>query len=185
MNKDNMSLVMSDVYRYMGGVGLKNLIKCLLVCHGFRVTYFMRLANNGSRLLRLFYTLMFNHYMCKFGVQTHWSLSVGKGFYIGHFGSIIINSATIIGDNCNINQGVTIGAENRGKRKGVPRIGNKVWVGANSVIVGSITIGDNVLIAPLSYVNFDVPSNSIVIGNPASIISCENATENYICNYIE
>ncbi len=185
MNKENVSDVMSDVYRYMGDVGVINLLKCFVVCHGFRVTYFMRLASNGPRALRLFYRWIFTHYMCKFGVQTHWGLKVGKGFYIGHFGSIIINSSAIIGDNCNVNQGVTIGAENRGERKGVPIIGNKVWIGANSVVVGKIVIGNNVLIAPLSYVNFDVPSNSIVIGNPAKIISRDDATIDYICNCVD
>jgi serine O-acetyltransferase len=64
-------------------------------------------------------------------------------------------------------------------------LGNKVWVGANAVIVGNITIGDDVLIAPLSYVNFDVPSHSIVIGNPGKIIPRDNATEDYIVRVLE
>ena len=64
-------------------------------------------------------------------------------------------------------------------------IGNKVWIGTNSVIVGKITIGDNVLIAPNSFVNFDVPSNSIVIGNPGKIIPSTNATDKYINNEIK
>ena len=77
---------------------------------------------------------------------------------------------------------MTIGQENRGKRKGAPTIGNKVWMGVNSTIVGNITIGDDVLIAPNSYVNFDVPPHSIVIGNPGKIIHRENATQDYINN---
>lgn len=77
-----------------------------------------------------------------------------------------------------------IGQENRGKRKGTPIIGNEVWIGANAVIVGNIKIGNDVLIAPLSYVNFDVPDHSIVVGNPAKIISKEFATKDYINNKI-
>ena len=80
----------------------------------------------------------------------------------------------------NIATGVTIGQENRGTRKGTPVIGNSVWVGTNAVIVGNINIGDDVLIAPLSFVNFDVPSHSVVIGNPARVIHKDNATEGYI-----
>ncbi len=68
----------------------------------------------------------------------------------------------------------------RGKRKGVPTIGNRVCINANSVIVGKITIGDDVVIAPNTFVNFDVPSHSIVIGNPATIHHRENATEGFI-----
>ena len=81
-------------------------------------------------------------------------------------------------------QGVTIGQQNRGKNEGFPTIGNEVWIGTNAVIVGNITIGDNVLIAPNSFINFDVPSNAIVMGNPASISPKENATEGYINNKI-
>ena len=57
-------------------------------------------------------------------------------------------------------------------------------IGANAVIVGNITIGSDVLIAPPAYVNFDVPDHSIVIGNPARIIHRENATEDYVCNRV-
>lgn len=184
MNKENLTTIKSDVYRYRGGVGVINVLKCWLTCHGFRVTYFMRMSKSGNVALRWFYRLMFTHYMCKFGIQTHWTLNAGRGLYIGHFGSIIIGAGATLGDNCNINQGVTIGIENRGERKGFPTIGDNVWIGANSVVVGKINIGDNVLIAPLTFVNFDVPSNSIVVGNPAKIIYNANATEGYICNQI-
>jgi serine O-acetyltransferase len=75
---------------------------------------------------------------------------------------------------------VTIGQTNRGKNKGTPTIGNKVWIGTNAVIVGNIRIGDNVMIAPNAFVNISVPSNSLVIGNPASILHREDATDGYI-----
>lgn len=83
-----------------------------------------------------------------------------------------------------LRQELQYGQENRGKRKGTPRIGNDVWIGTNAVIVGKIEIGNNVLIAPNSYVNFDVPNNSIVIGNPGKIIPSINACESYIENKI-
>lgn len=67
-----------------------------------------------------------------------------------------------------------------GGRQGAPVIGNEVWIGINAIIVGKITIGDDVLIAPNSYVNCDVPSHSIAIGNPCIIKHRENATEGYI-----
>ena len=59
-------------------------------------------------------------------------------------------------------------------------IGDEVWIGPNAVIVGNIKIGNNVLIAPNAYVNFDVPENSVVIGNPAQITTNLNATQGYI-----
>ena len=57
-----------------------------------------------------------------------------------------------------------------------------VWIGTNAVIVGNVFIGDNVMIAPNAFVNTSVPSNSVVIGNPASVLPRVNATEGYI-NY--
>ena len=108
-------------------------------------------------------------------------MSIGKGLYLGHPYNISVSEFAEIGNNCNLSKGVTIGAENRGTRAGAPKLGNKVWVGTNAVIVGKITIGDNVLIAPNAFVNRDVPPDSIVIGNPAQIISGHpDATEGYI-----
>lgn len=109
---------------------------------------------------------------------------IGEGLYVGHPFMITINPKTIIGKNCNIHKGVTIGQENRGSRQGTPTIGNDVWIGINASIVGNINIGDNVLIAPNTYVNKDIPSNSIVFGNPCQIKFRANATENYIINKI-
>ena len=109
---------------------------------------------------------------------------IGAGLYIGHPYGITINPKAVLGKNINIHKGVTIGQENRGKRKGVPIIGNCVWIGINSTIVGKITIGDDVLIAPNTYVNIDIPSHSIAFGNPCIIKSRENATEGYINNKV-
>lgn len=67
-----------------------------------------------------------------------------------------------------------------GGRQGVPTIGNDVWIGINAIVVGKITIGDDVMIAPNSYVNCDVSSHSIAIGNLCIIKNRENATEGYI-----
>ena len=72
-----------------------------------------------------------------------------------------------------------------GKLMGCPVIGNHVWIGTGSVIVGNIKIGSNVLIAPNSFVNIDVPDNSLVIGNPCKVIMKENPCEGYINNVLE
>ena len=72
----------------------------------------------------------------------------------------------------------------RGARIGAPRLGSNVFVGINASVIGAVTIGDDVLIAPNANVNFDVPSHSIVIGNPGRIIPKEHATEECIFNKI-
>lgn len=125
---------------------------------------------------------MFSKLKNKRGIEISYSTQIGKGLYLGHAYNITINPESVIGENCNIHKGVTIGRENRGSRMGTPIIGNKVWIGINATIVGNITVGDDVLIAPNSYVNCDIPSHSVVFGNPCIIKSRDNATEEYINN---
>jgi serine O-acetyltransferase len=97
---------------------------------------------------------------------------------------VIWGSRTVIGKNFNIANGVAIGQANRGKLKGAPVIGDNVWIGPNAVVVGAIRIGNDVMIAPGAFVNFDVPDHSIVVGNPGVIKYKENATEGYINNRV-
>lgn len=115
-------------------------------------------------------------------IQIPAGTKIGAGFYIGHRGAVVINERAIIGENCNIANGVTIGQANRGKLKGTPTIGDNVWIGTGAVIVGNINIGSNVLIAPNAFVNVDVPPNSLVLGNPCKIVSKDNPCHDYIKN---
>lgn len=136
----------------------------------------------GGGILYILYRILFRKYKLKNHIEISRKCEIGKGLYIGHPYGITINPATKIGCNCNIHKGVTIGQENRGKREGTPVIGNEVWIGINSTIVGNITIGDDVLIAANTFVNCDIPSHSIVFGNPCIIKTkpdC-NVTEGYI-----
>lgn len=93
--------------------------------------------------------------------------------------NITISPFAIIGKNVNILKGATIGIS-QGKYSGAPVIGDSVYVGLNATVIGGIKVGDDVLIAPNTLVNCDIPSHSIVIGNPCKIIHKENATEQYI-----
>ena len=141
-------------------------------------------ASTPPRLVNYVYKLMLRITRFAYKCEISTSSRIGAGLYIGHPYCITINPAVTIGRNCNIHKGVTIGQENRGRRKGVPVIGDKVWMGVNSTIVGKITVGDDVLIAPNTYVNCDIPSHSVVFGNPCIIKPRENATEGYINNTI-
>lgn len=105
------------------------------------------------------------------GISIPASAVIGHSFYIGHFGGIIINADTIIGTDCNISQGVTIGVSGREDKRGVPVIGNRVYIGANAVIAGKINVGNDVLIGACSLVNANVLDDSVVIGVPAVAVS--------------
>ena len=180
---------MADCYRYYGSTDIRTRIRTHLTQAAYRYTKLYRKTGwykkRSANIRYAFFQYLLLRASCKYGYQINADVDIGEGLYLGHRGTIIINQETKIGKNVNIQSGVTIGQENRGKRKGAPTIGNSVWIGANAVIVGKISIGDDVLIAPNAYVNFDVPSHSIVIGNPAQIKYRENAVEAYIQNPYE
>lgn len=173
--------IKADLYRYQGLTGTKELLKGLCI-PGFRFMYLLRKTSKCRKysISWLFYSLLKKRYAYKYGFQIPYSTDIGEGFYIGHYGTIVIHGKAKIGRNCNVTHGVTIGQTNRGKLKGCPTIGNNVWIGTGSVIVGNIKIGSNVLIAPNSYVNIDIPDNSQVMGNPFKIVAKENPCEGYI-----
>ncbi len=112
------------------------------------------------------------------GIQIPAGTQIGPGFRISHFGTIVINPAAQIGKNFSIAQGALIGSA-EGKHKGTPVIGDNVIMSANSIVIGGVTVGDYVMIAPGAFVNFDVPAHSIVIGNPGRIIPSDHPTDKY------
>lgn len=148
-----------------------------------RQKYF-RKYQDSKTFIKYLYLILFNVYRKKNLIEISSNLCIDGGAYFGHPFLITINNGTKIGKNCNIHKGVTIGQENRGKRKGCPTIGNCVWIGVNSTIVGKIKIGNNVLIAPNTYVNCDIPDNSVVFGNPCIIKSSLDATKDYVNNVV-
>jgi serine O-acetyltransferase len=180
-------IIQADLYRHDGLSGVTGLLKGILSIPGFRYIYLLRKASKCKRhsIRWLFYGLLLRRYSFKYGFQIPISTQIGEGFFIGHHGTVVINCNARIGNNCNIAHSVTIGQANRGKLKGCPTIGDNVWIGTGSVIIGRINIGNNVLIAPNSFINFDIPNNSLVIGNPAKIIFKDNPTEGYINNILK
>lgn len=105
------------------------------------------------------------------GITLPYSAQIGAGLYIGHHSGIIINARAIIGKNCNISQGVTIGVSGRAENRGVPVIGNYVYIGVNAVVAGNINVGDGVVIGANSLVVSNVEKNTTVLGVPAIKIS--------------
>ncbi|MDR2236250.1 MAG: serine acetyltransferase [Chryseobacterium sp.] len=176
------SIIQKDFYRESGKwlTGFQIWKKC--INPNLHFIYIFRKAQQHleTPVLKTFWKLVLRRYQIRYGFQIYPETQIGEGLYLGHWGSLVINPKARIGRNCNIAQGVTIGQQNRGKNSGFPVIGNEVWIGANAVIVGGVSIGDNVLIAPNAYVNFDVPSDSVVMGNPGSIYPNLQATEGYI-----
>lgn len=123
---------------------------------------FLFLFRLGERN-KLFYVLQ-RLYGRKFGLEIEPS-SCGAGLYITHPFNIAINPSAVLGNNVKLTKGVTIGIE----KGGCPVIGNNVIIGAHSTVTGGITIGNNVIIAPNTFVNFDVPDDTVVVSPKAEI----------------
>lgn len=97
--------------------------------------------------------------------------------------NISISTEAKLGKNVNMYKGSTVGF-NTGNPFGAPVIGDCVQIGLNSTVIGGITVGNDVLIAPNTLVNRDVPDHSVVIGNPCRIIPKQNATDKFMWNKV-
>lgn len=144
------------------------------------LSYLRKYQFSSNKLIRYYYRKRYNRLSDRHCMEIPCNTQIGKGFMLCHTFNITINSHAVIGDNVSIHKGVLIGKTNRGHKMGCPTIGNQVWIGINAAIVGGITVGDDVLIAPNTYVNVDIPSHSVVYGNPCIIKHKDNATEDYI-----
>ena len=106
----------------------------------------------------------------KTGIEIHPGAQIGKGLFIDHGSGVIIGETTIIGDNCTLYQGVTLGGTGKEQGKRHPTLGNNVMVSAGAKVLGSFTIGDNCKIGAGSVVLEEVPPNCTVVGIPGRIV---------------
>jgi len=173
----------ADAFRYSGQEGLRPLFASYVRDPGFRFTYYLRKVANYAPRRRswgifgyVYNRLWLNHYRFRYGIEISPTAEIGPGLYIGHFGGIVVSPYAVIGSNVNIAQGVTIGATSRGSKLGAPVIKDRVWIGAHAILVGEITIGEDALIGPGAYVNFDVPGRAVVLGNPGKVVAQTGST---------
>ena len=180
------SLINSDYKKYKKYGG--NFITIIFFTQGFWAIFQYRISNYIFVNLKIPILRQLSLALCLIwrkiieittGISIPASAQIGHSFYIGHIGGIIFNSKTIIGNNCNISQGVTIGVSGRETNRGVPIIGNNVYIGPNSVIAGKVIISDDVLIGACTFVNIDLPQGSVALGVPAKILS-NNTSKGYI-----
>lgn len=170
------ALVAADLYRKTGRRGLKALFKALATDAGFKHAFWFRAAGTcrGHKTLRLLYPLVravYNHYQYKHGVFIPPTTRVGPGLYLEHLGDIVVNGRAVIGKNCNIGNGVTIGQTNRGARQGVPTVGDNVFVGPGAKIIGGVRVGDNAAVGVNCVVVKDVPADAVIAAGPGQVVS--------------
>lgn len=163
-----IELIKSDLFRYAGTTSSKAFIKTYIKEAGFRFSVAFRLVNavGGLKLLGAILWKLRNHQQ----IQILRKTKIGYGLYISHGGPVVVNPSTVIGNNCNLSQFVTIGS-NEGK---VAVIGDNVYIGPNTCIVEDVCIGDNATIGAGSVVTKDIPSNATAAGNYAKVLNFNN-----------
>ena len=109
------------------------------------------------------------------GISLPKSAQIGPGLRIWHFGNIFIHPDAVLGANCTLRQGVTIG--NRHEEGLVPRIEDEVELGAYAQILGNVRIGRGAKIGAMSVVLKDIPDHSVAVGNPARILATNRETD--------
>jgi serine O-acetyltransferase len=119
----------------------------------WQIPFFPRLISQIMRLLTL--------------IEIHPGAQIGRRFFIDHGCGVVIGETAIIGDDVTIFQGVTLGGTGKEKGKRHPTVGNQVVIGAETIVLGNITIGDNSTIGAGSVVTKSVPAGATVVGNPA------------------
>ncbi len=124
--------------------------------------------------IKLIYRLFDFLVQILFGISISSNCRIGPGFYIGHFGGIVLHCT--MGAGCSIGQGVTIGSRGAGRSDGYPVLGDRVYVGAGAMVIGSVGIGDDVIVGANTVVVTDVPDGYRVVSASARLLPPSMAT---------
>lgn len=116
------------------------------------------------------------------GVEIHPAAVIGDGVFIDHGMGVVIGETTVIGNNCTIYQGVTLGGTGKDKGKRHPTIGNNVVIGSGAKVLGPFRVGDNSKIAANAVVLSEVPDNCTVVGVPGRIVKKNNVKVNVVAD---
>lgn len=167
---DCIELIRSDYYRYYGKTeSLMKMFLKTLVSPPLALTFWLRLAQ-----IRGFWfwpaKIIHRHYSQKFGFQIYPNMKVGYGFCLQHSICVVINPATIIGNNVNVSQFTQIGSS----RENAAIIGDNVSLSPMISLVNDVHIGSNSTIGTGAVVTHDVPENATVAGVPAKVLHYNN-----------
>jgi len=142
--------------------------------HAVAVYRFGRWALGLPALLRwplgLAYGVLYFLVRALWGIEVPRRAAIGPGLYIGHFGGVHVSGRAVIGANCALSQGITIGVTGDGEDRGIPVIGDDVYIAPGARIFGGIRVGNNVKIGPNTCVHRDVPDNAVLALDPGYTI---------------
>jgi len=149
----------------------KSVLEIVLCYPGFHAILLHRLAH---RLYRMRWQLVarsisqFSRWMT--GIEIHPGAQIGRRFFIDHGMGVVIGETAIVGDDCLLYQGVTLGGTGKERGKRHPTLGDRVVIGSGAKVLGNIVIGDDTRIGAGSVVLKPVPTGSTVVGIPGRVV---------------
>lgn len=171
-----------DLVRYRGYQGFWAGVRAFFRFRGYRFTVCMRFTSYVrnhpvGRYISAPLIFIFNVVQTVYSTQISHGTEIGSGFYLPHVGGIVVNPSVRIGERCYLAHGVTIGKVHAGEKAGIPEIGDDVFLGVGSVVLGRLKVSDNAAVGANSVVIDDVPENCFVAGSPAKLVAKKGAKE--------
>ena len=150
---------------------VKSRMEAALLYSGLHAILAYRVSNKFYKR-KMYTTARFISQTARFltGIEIHPGATIGEGLFIDHGSGVVIGETTIIGDNCTLYQGVTLGGTGKDTGKRHPTLGNNVMVGAGAKVLGNFTVGDGAKIAAGAVVLGPVPENATAVGIPAHVV---------------
>jgi serine O-acetyltransferase len=149
----------------------RGVLEILLCYPGFHALVLHRLSHRLWRLgLPLLPRLLSQVARQLTGVEIHPGARIGRGVFIDHGMGVVIGETSVVGDNCLLYQGVTLGGTGKEHGKRHPTLLNNVVVGAGAKVLGAITVGENTRIGAGSVLLRNVGPDSTVVGIPGRVI---------------
>lgn len=171
--KETISLIKSDFSGYFKeewSLGRILLYSVKTFFKGYGWVVLLRFSQCKCTIISFIAKVLKVHYAHKYCIDIPACIQVGRGFNIGHGYCIVIHGYTVIGNNVSVGQFVNIGSSN-GQ---FAVIGDNVYIGPMTCIVGGVKIGNNVTIGAGSVVVRDIPDNATAAGNPARVLNYDN-----------
>lgn len=134
-----------------------------------------RLPFGIRHIVMIWYHVYWMNIQVMTGIYISPSVRIGKGFYVAHFGQIFLGGDTVIGEDCNVAQGVTLGYSHYKGEWGVPSLGDGVFIAPGAKIIGPVHLASGTLVAANAVVKMDTEENAVVAGVPAKVINHEGS----------
>ena len=163
-----------------------SLLRILVFNQGIWAIVCYRIGNHLSRhrlppvirqVVSFFYHLYWLEVECRTGISISPDSRIGPGLYIGHFGQIVLHTDVVIGRDCNLSHGVTLGLACKKGRWGVPTLGDRVYIAPGAKVVGPIHLADGTVVGANAVLTEDTDENAVVAGVPARVISHKGSGE--------